>query len=107
MRDSTPLKHLRRDALAFRCGILNGKPSASMCFAVCAPLQSLLGLQGIETELIEGAVGKWEHFWLRLPDGRVLDPTADQFRAPGGKTMPNVYIGALPGWYRVGPGKAR
>jgi hypothetical protein len=78
-------KQLIKFVTAFRKGNLGKrKDSGSMCFAVCAPLQSLLALSGVETELTEGTVDLFEgastnHFWLTLPDGRVLDPTADQY----------------------------
>ena len=84
----------------FRRGILAGRKSRDMCFAVCAPLQAYLSCCiGIETELIEGDFERCNHIWLQLPDGRIIDPTADQFKTPEGKRMPKVYIGPLPEWY--------
>lgn len=62
-----------------------------MCFAVCAPLAGLLRLHGIEARVVEGFPSDgdfYNHVWLELPDGRVLDPTADQFA-----DMPPVYLG--------------
>ena len=44
-----------------------------------------------------------EHFYLLLPDGRILDPTASQFIAPDGSDMPEIYLGAKPEWYNVNP----
>ena len=76
-------------ATEFRTGILDGRSSKSMCFAVCAPLASLLHLHGVETEVVESDLGETNHFWIRLADGRVLDPTADQFD----KSLPPVYLG--------------
>jgi len=68
-----------------------------MCFAVCAPLQALLSLHGIETELVEvwfrREYGEHNHFWLKLPDDRILDPTADQFG------LPAIYLGKMPQSY--------
>lgn len=98
---------LRRIVTEFRKGILGRRSSVSMCFAVCAPLQGYLSMLGYETQMIEGAmkyrdVGvNCEHYWLLLHDGRIIDPTADQFNAPGGSAMPKVYIGEKPKWYRV------
>lgn len=73
-------------ATEFRDGILDGDPSTAMCFAVSAPLQSLLKMFGVETELIEFEVdtpkGLTNHFCLQLSDGRILDATADQFGHP-------------------------
>lgn len=69
-----------------------------MCFAVCGPLQPLLSLAGVETELVEAwfkrEYGEQNHYWLKLPDGRILDPTADQFG------LPAVYLGPIPEDYR-------
>lgn len=75
-------------ATDFRAGLLGGRPSTDMCFAVSAPLQGLLSaLYGVETVLEEVDFGDTNHVWLRLADGRILDPTADQFgKAP-------VYLG--------------
>jgi hypothetical protein len=70
-----------------------------MCFMMCAPLQGFLSVHGIETELIKGEVNDCEHFWLQLPSGDIVDPTADQFAKPDGSPMPPVYVGPLPAWY--------
>lgn len=80
-------------ATEFRKGILGDDPPWMMCFAVCAPLVTLLGLHGVEAELVEGDLGEWNHFWMRLDDGRVLDPTADQFNDLFTEKMPEVYLG--------------
>jgi hypothetical protein len=64
-----------------------------MCFAVSAALQGYLSSCGVETELVEADFGHTNHFWLRLPDGRILDPTADQFG------LSPVYLGKLPTKY--------
>lgn len=78
-----------------------------MCFATSAPLQGYLSMLDIETELIEGEIkiekNIYHHVWLRLPDGRILDPTADQFDCPNGSAMPKVYLGIKPNWYEVNP----
>lgn len=97
-------KELHEFVSEFRAGILPGGDSYSMCFAVCAPLQALLSFHGVETELIEGDFGddsEWWHHWLKLSDGRIIDPTADQFSTHD-RVMPEVYIGPLPEWYREG-----
>ena len=85
-------------ARAFRHVILGrglGRgPSRLMCFAVCLPLQGYLSVIGFETTLVEATLkhkhGKMNHFWLELPDGRILDPTADQFG------LEPVYLGPVP-----------
>jgi hypothetical protein len=82
----------------FREGILDGDSPKWMCFAVCAPLATLLGLYGVNVEIIESDLGEFNHVWMRLPDGRALDPTADQFNNYefmdcGFPEMPPVYLG--------------
>ena len=92
---------LKRLVSEFRRGILGDHPPDMMCFAVCAPLQSYLAIMGIETRLIEMDFGRVNHVWLQLNDGRIIDPTADQFMSLGGTKMPKVYIGELPDWYQT------
>jgi hypothetical protein len=76
--------------MEFRKGIMGRrKSSRAMCFMIAAPLQGYLSFLGIETELVEGEVNQTNHYWLELPDGRVLDPTADQFDLG----LPPVYLG--------------
>lgn len=84
---------------AFRKGILDKQNSSRWCFAVCAPLESLLPIWGYSCELTHGHIGKWEHCWLTLPNGEIVDPTADQFKKPNGEDMPAVYFGEKPTWY--------
>ena len=88
-------KQLLRCATQFRKGMLGKGDSHMKCFMVSAPLVGLLRAHGAQAALVEGKVGYCNHFWLSLPDGRVLDPTADQFNhlehpdAP----LPPVYLG--------------
>lgn len=85
-------KELAKIISGFRHGLLEGRKSAMMCFAVCAPLSTYLNfVYGLDTKLVEGRVKGREHYWLELPDGDIIDPTADQFD----KKMPKVYIGKL------------
>lgn len=80
----------------FRGGILQGRSSSLMCFAVSAALQGFLSaLCNIETELVELDFEHCNHVVLRLSDGRILDATADQFDG-----MPAVYLGEMPALYR-------
>ena len=87
---------LMKSAVDFREGILAGRSSEGYCFMVCAPLEGYLHFLGIDAEMVEGIVSldndEWEieHCWLCLPDGRVLDPTADQFE---NYELPEVYLG--------------
>lgn len=88
-------RKLKRLAAQFRDGILAGRSSEFMCFAVCAPLQAFLAALGLETQLVEVRFPEVNHVWLRLPDGRILDPTADQFG------LEPVYLGRIPFAYET------
>ena len=90
---------IKKFASEFRKGLLDSRQPESMCFAVTSPLVTLLNMHGVECQLKEGSVGDTNHFWIELPDGAILDPTADQFTDLGGATMPPVYIGKKPEWY--------
>jgi hypothetical protein len=87
----------------FRDGILNGRSPDHMCYMVSWPLHSALNALGFQCYLVSGAWDEtMDHFWIELPDGRILDPTASQFpRLPDGGEMPEVYLGALPEGYSV------
>lgn len=98
-------RSLRNLVEGFRRGILSRRKSEGFCWAICAPLEGCLRFLGHDCELTEGIVNdggeRDEHFWITLSDGRIIDPTADQFRKPDGKRMPKIYIGKKPSWYRV------
>lgn len=81
---------LIRLAAEFRKGILGRKSSRGMCFAVAAPLSSFLSFGGVSNSLEKGENEATNHFYIRLSDGRVLDPTADQFG------FDPVYLGSTP-----------
>lgn len=82
-------------AAGFRYGILGGRSSEWMCAMVCWPLSALLRLHGVENETIETDLGHCNHIWIKLADGRALDPTADQFnRMFPNMDLPKVYLGA-------------
>lgn len=92
-------KKLLRLVRNFRSGILDGKSSHKMCMKVCAPLQGYLSFfLGLETEMVEGDFKHTNHVWLKMNDGRIIDPTADQFSTPS-RPMPKVFIGPKPAWY--------
>jgi hypothetical protein len=93
MKDAT-LKHI---ATEFRAGMLGNRPSNWTCGMVCFALQGLLaGIHSFNTQLFESDLGEMNHIWLKLPDGRALDPTIDQFNHffPH-KDYPKVYLGPL------------
>lgn len=90
MRDAT-LKRIARD---MRAGILGKRSSRLMCMAISAPLQGMLSaLYNFETELEIVDFPDRNHAWLRLPDGRILDATADQFG------LEAIYLGQVPPLY--------
>lgn len=89
---------------SFRKGILGKRSPHQMCYAVCDPLYCLLVSLGEEVELISGEIrdeinGWWGHFWLKLPSGNIIDPTASQFRNETGDLMPDIYYGEKPNFY--------
>jgi hypothetical protein len=84
-------------ATEFRKGLLGKRSSARMCSAVSWALQGWLAAFGVETEAVTVDLGHTEHVYLRLPDGMILDATADQFSTTE-KPMPPVYLG--PNIYR-------
>jgi hypothetical protein len=84
-------------ATDFREGILDGDDPHGRCFMVCAPMVTLLNMYGVKCEMVEGPVTVStdfdNHVWLELDDGRVLDPTADQFNGSQRRALPPVYLG--------------
>lgn len=90
-------KRLIKFVSSFRKGILGKGTSDGMCFAVCAPLVTLLNMSGVKGTLTKGDVEfvpfESNHFWIMLDDGRVIDPTADQFNNRTCRQMPPVYLG--------------
>jgi hypothetical protein len=87
----------------FRYGVIGRKSSSKECYKVAAPLCAYFKFLKVECSLIEGYVTIGEaitnHYWLALPDGRILDPTADQFNEVKKQNMPKVYLGEKPQWY--------
>ena len=77
---------LRQIAWDFR-SVMIGETASSegCCFLISAPLAGLLHSYGVACELVgcdfpeSAETEAAHHFWIALPDGRVLDPTFDQF----------------------------
>ena len=95
---------IKKIATGFRKGFLGKNPSSGQCFVLSVSLQGYLDFMGCKTDLIEGGIRDtdWNHFWLRLPDGTIIDPTADQFNGFDGlPKMPRIYIGPKPEHYEV------
>lgn len=82
-----------QEEAGFRKGILGKRQSDMMCAAVCYPLASLLNISGVKCEAVESDLGECNHVWIRLADGRALDPTGDQFNLVNSEKMPPVYLG--------------
>lgn len=105
------LKHLEKVCLDFRRGILGRRSSHRMCNAICRPLQAWLSFsENLQTRTVQGLfvkhdgdpnIFRWAmwHWWLKLPDGRIIDPTADQLKRYEYPAMPKVFIGERPDWY--------
>jgi hypothetical protein len=84
-------------ATEFRKGLLNGDSPSMACGMVCHPLVTLLNMSGVPCSIattlaIRTKYGTCNHVWIALDDGRVLDPTADQFNDEG-LSLPPVYLG--------------
>lgn len=85
-------KQILKIATEFRKGMLGKRDSLGTCGMVCFALQGLLGAYGLQTRLYESEWGEGNHIWLMLDDGRVLDPTIDQFNYITPK-YPVVHLG--------------
>lgn len=77
----------------FRESVLQGCSSQRMCVALSAPLHAAFRARGTASELLITDLGECEHVFLRLADGQVLDPTADQFNSFSREKLPGVYVG--------------
>lgn len=96
-------KELKKIVTGFTKGILGNQSTAHKCYIVCSPLSTYLEFCGIGNKLTEGVLrfGKdeYHHFWITLKDGRIIDPTADQFNEVSGLKSPMVFVGQNPGYY--------
>ena len=66
-----------------------------MCAAISGPLWAALSVMGLSTRLMESDLGECNHVFIELNDGRVLDPTADQFNWCSSYQFPEVYVGQI------------
>lgn len=93
-------KELLKIAKGFTRGLTKGDINQK-CFVISWPLASYLRVMGVDCELIQGEVDEpntdWGHYWIKLKDGRILDPTAGQFKE---LKMSKIYLGVLPKEYR-------
>ena len=87
-------EELMRITKDFRDGILRGRPSVMMCAAVSWALEGFLNsIYDLNCKSVEGDLGHCNHVWIELQDGRVLDPTADQFNEMFRHDFAEVYLG--------------
>lgn len=77
---------------AFSEQIVDGKPSKGQCAKVSWALSGYLGFMGVPNEVCMSEVGRWNHLWIKLYDGRIIDCTADQFNR-GKRKHPRVHVG--------------
>ena len=83
-------------------GLLEEKESTGMCFVVAWPLAGYLNFLGYDCVVTEGVVYKdFQHFWITLSCGTIIDATASQFNDLIENKMPPIYIGEKPDWYFV------
>lgn len=88
-------KQIAKIAREFTECLLDGRPTTDMCYMVCSPLVSFLNYLGVECTLTEGELqDTYHHFWITLSDGRIIDPTADQFG------LLNIWCRKQPTYYR-------
>lgn len=80
-------------ASEFRDAIIGDRDSARMCAAISAPLCAALAIKGVPALVMESDLKECNHVFILLPDGRVLDPTADQFNRCSSPSLPGVYLG--------------
>ena len=85
-------RDLKSLCAGFRKGLIKKREGDMMCGVVSYALHGYLSFLGIKAEIEDVVLKHSNHVFLRLPDGRVLDATADQF---GG---PKIYLGS-PLWY--------
>lgn len=99
-------KEIIRITSEFRTGMIGKKGSSTgWCSKICWPLLSYFSVMGVEMTLKRGkvrarigltsSVKRYDHVWLELEDGRILDPTYDQFQQISEAQIP-VYLGKLP-----------
>ncbi len=98
-------KELLKIVTEFTKGIIGNGSSENKCFMVCSPLHTYLNMFGGNVQMVSGSLninGRiQQHNWLKLKDGRIIDPTADQFNAALKKEMPRIYFGKKPSYYKT------
>lgn len=93
LRDGMTDSELLHYAAEFRFAVIGDGASSRMCAAISDPLCAALAVLGVPAQVMETVLEDCNHVFLQLPDGRVLDPTADQFNSAGSPPLPAVYLG--------------
>ena len=91
---------LKRIVNGFVKGLIGKNSSKDLCWITSLPLASYLNMCGFDVYLIKGKVGHCHHWWLETANEEVIDCTADQFKQPDGSSMPRIYFGKRPEWYK-------
>jgi hypothetical protein len=86
-------KELIDYASEFRRAIIGDAPGAWWCAGISAPLHAVLTALGVAADIVKSDLGHCAHVFIRFPDGRVLDPTAEQFNWCSRVQLPAVYLG--------------
>lgn len=86
---------IRKIAKGFVKGLLDGRSTVDMCYMVCSPLAAYLSFCKVDCTLTEGEVNGYHHFWITLADGKIIDPTADQF------SFLNIWVRKQPSYYKM------
>ena len=86
-------RELKQVSREFRGGLIGKREGDMMCAVVCYALNGYLSFLGQSSTIEEVMLKYSNHVFLRLPDGRILDPTADQFG-----DYPAIYVGK-PLWF--------
>lgn len=95
-------KNLESIVSEFTAGLLVDSKPIGMCFAASCALSGYLDFLGYENTVVEGEIiigDTYQHYWIKYKD-LIIDPTASQFINPNGGSMPNIYIGKKPEWYK-------
>lgn len=91
-RKDLTTRKLKTFAEEFSYQILDGKPSKGQCAKISWALSGYLSFMGLPNDVYESQVGRWNHLWIKLWNGKIIDCTADQFNR-GKRKHPKVYIG--------------
>jgi len=93
-------------ATEFRAGILGDGPGDGMCAAVSWPLAGYLSaMYNLPCECVTSehsalSTDYINHVWIKLPDGRALDATFDQFCS---EEKVAVYLGKPTEFHTISP----